>query len=68
MSSLTTILKTNKVPSSAYLTNNDEPKPKEEKPVEKPAEGTAAAWNPVGDTPNRASRHGVRGRVHRLFA
>lgn len=53
MSSLTTTLKTNKVPSGAYLAHNDEPKPSEEKPVDKPAEeGTKS----------------IRGRVQHLFA
>ncbi|HYF97055.1 MAG TPA: hypothetical protein VD947_03380 [Patescibacteria group bacterium] len=41
MSSLNTTI--SKVPNGAYLTNNDEPTPKEETPVEKPAEEEAAS-------------------------
>jgi hypothetical protein len=52
MSSLTTTVKTNNVPS-AYLTNDGEPAPKEEKPVEKPAEERTKS---------------IRDRVQRLFA
>jgi hypothetical protein len=63
MSSLTT-----KFPGTAYLTSDGEPEPKDEKPIEKPAEGTKATWKPGGYTPSRASWHSVRGRFKRLFA
>jgi hypothetical protein len=64
MSSLTTI----KFPSTAYLTSDGEPEPKDEKPVEQPAEETKAGWKPGGYTPTRASRYSVRERVQRFFA
>lgn len=64
MSSLTT---TN-FPSTAYLTSDGEPEPKDEKPVEKPAEGTKASWKPGGYTPTRDSYHSLRGRVERFLA
>ncbi len=64
MSSLTTT----KFPSTVYLTSDSEPEPKDEKPVEKPAEGTKATWKPGGYTPTRASRHSVRGRIQRFLA
>lgn len=53
MSSITNTLTRNRVPISAYLTNKDEPKPKEEKPVEKPADERAMS---------------ISDRVQRLFA
>jgi hypothetical protein len=58
-----------KFQSTAYLTSDGEPEPKEEKPVEKPAEeGTKATWKPGGYIPTRASWHSVRGRIERLVA
>lgn len=66
---MSSLLTTTKFPSVAYLTSDGEPEPKDEKPVEKPADdGTTAMWKPGGYAPTRASWHSVRGRAERFFA